>query len=99
MPCVDIWVFTVKGEVGTRNFLLYPTYDIDQSYRQGNIRILDIALWYTADYYRCLAQWSDSAPSAVWNNALVHIIVPVGGDILTFIYIHVYGYCGSFCKG
>ena len=35
------------------NSTLYPTYDVDQSYRQGSI--LDIALWL--GQYHDIAQW------------------------------------------
>ena len=75
--------------------VLYPTYDVDQSNCACQGSILDIALWLqqyhdiaacgTADYYRCLAQWSasdtshdggiqTSSTSAVWNNALMRYI-------------------------
>ena len=39
---------------------LYPTYDVDQSYHQGNILPCG-----TANYYRYLAQWSDSNTTVV----------------------------------
>ena len=52
---------------------LYPTYDVDQGYRQSsiywtlpcdwsNVMILPCG---TADYYRYLAQWSDSDTTLV----------------------------------
>ena len=56
---------------------LYPTYDVDQSYRRrqgNNITIPDIALGI-ADYYRYLTQWSDSDTTySPWGSALARAV-------------------------
>ena len=65
--------------------LLYPTYDEDQSYCQGNNIILPCG---TADYYRYLtiylAQWSDSdtTTAGIQYSSHVHYTALVGVYLL-----------------
>ena len=73
--------------------MLYPTYDVDQRYRQGNIILCDIALWYSHGSYD-IGTWPSGQTQTphlydivllycgdVWNNALVrNHIQPLGFD-------------------
>ena len=54
-------------------YFLYPTYDVDQRYRQGNI--YDIALWLGQSYHDTALTTTDTWPSGQTQTPHLYVLL------------------------